>query len=191
MKEEKKNFDYKTIAVAILVLLALAFVIYFLNPVQTKEPLSYDRGMPLAPAKFADSVKQAGNIYIVMDIRNVSGDKQQGNILQCGTDFAGSEGLVGKELIVYALEEKNCTSLDRMLTTDECIANALGGVAIFIRPGEGKTIFYESKAIVGMGLNYSAKECSVRIKDTGIVVPKLNETNNSTNDSGIIAANSS
>lgn len=166
MGEEKKGFDYKTIAVVVLVLIAAVLGAYFMKPADgKKEPLNYDRGTPLGQEEFATNLNLATKLYIVMDIRNVSGDIQQGNILQCGTDFAGSEGIVGKEIIVYALEEQNCTSLDRMLTTYECISNALGGVAFFIKPGNGTTIFYEKKAIVGMGTNYTAKECSIGIKD--------------------------
>lgn len=168
-KKDKKNLvEIKTIGVILLVVLALAISYYFLGTAKKPETLAYDKGSPVPTSVFAANLQNAENIVIVMDIRNNPSEMKRGNIMQCGTDFAGSQGLVGKNITAYALEGEECLSIDGNMNINDCIKNALSGTAIFIMPGNGSTLFYEKKMIVGMGENYTFRECGIAVKNNTV-----------------------
>jgi len=163
----QKPFDMKMAAVILLGLVAiiLAYYIFGLSGqvMPGTESLRYDTGELSNSSGFVSDVQAAKKIYIVMDLRNVASDKQKNNIMQCGTDFAGSQGLVGKELSVLAIESNTCTLLNGTSDINGCIKEAMTGVGFFINSGNSTT-FFKNKIIIGIGEVYQPKSCGVNVK---------------------------
>jgi hypothetical protein len=163
-EDRNKSGTLKTIAVTLLVVLAIVVGYYLL--IQSAPSIKYDEGTEVNGTTYAAGLQKADKVTIVMDVREITSEKQRGNIMQCGTDFAGSDGLVGKELVVYALEDNKCTSLNSTsLSVNDCITDALSNFAIFIKDGS-KTAFMEKKMIVGIGEEYTFGSCKVNIKSS-------------------------
>lgn len=152
----------KNIAVLIVVISAIGLGYYFLN--QPPAEIKYDIGEKVDSSVFTEGLKGSNKVFIVMDIRNITSDKQKGNIMQCGTDFAGSDGLVEKELIVYAIEGNNCMNINSTsLKVTDCLKEAISNFAIFITGGSS-TKFMQKRAIVGVEEEYQVGSCKVNLK---------------------------
>ncbi len=118
----------------------------------------------LTYSMFAES-----KVYIIMDLRNVSDDTIRNNIMQCGTDFAGSSGLVGKNITIFALEDDKCTALEGIRTIQSCLDESKGGILSILAPN--KIIIVQSKMntaydsntiIIKVGANYTLGTCNIK-----------------------------
>jgi len=171
MAEKKKDkekstglgFDIKTAVVAVIAIIAIFFVASFMLGKEMRMELEYFKGELANSSAFSQSLASANKVYIVMDLREAN-ETQRLNIMQCGTDFAGSEGLVNKEITTYALEKDVCTTLEGMTSIETCVNNALNnGIGFYIYKGNS-TYFFKDKAIVGAGGNYQYKNCDISVK---------------------------
>jgi len=111
---------------------------------------------------FATYIQGAKQIFIVMDLRN-SVEPTRTNIMQCGTDFAGSNGIAGKPLEIMAVEGAACTMLNKTASVSECVGkiiSAANSAAIFIR-SYNDTAFYKDKLVVGVSPSYKPKDCGI------------------------------
>ncbi|MBN2122023.1 hypothetical protein JW721_03125 [Candidatus Micrarchaeota archaeon] len=165
--------DSKEIAAVVLVIALLGVAYYLTNastpPVPGEEgyaaPFLSDENTTIS--EFAQKLFYADKVAIVEDLRELDAyPLTRNNIMQCAVDFSGSEGLVGKELYVYALEGEACTSITGVKTIGECyseivmlMADASASV-IWIEKGEGP-IAYSSNILVRINEEYSQGDCSV------------------------------
>lgn len=143
--------DTKTILVFILLFAVLA-VAYVLFANQEKE---------VDPQLFLSSLKNSSSVYIVQDIRGAN-DEIRRNILQCGVDLAGSQGLasLNKNVTIYAFDDSKCTTINGENPLSEC-EDYKNAPTFYIMNGVGNH-FYENKLIIGIGENYTVKSCDVK-----------------------------
>ncbi|MDO8553408.1 MAG: hypothetical protein Q7S22_01260 [Candidatus Micrarchaeota archaeon] len=145
-------FEYKNLVVIILFLVAVAFTYFiFLNQEKTVDP-----------QQFLLSIQNTSKFYVIQDLRG-SDDIYRRNIMQCGIDIAGSQGLavLNKSIIIYALEDSKCTSFEGEKTLSEC-SNTADGIVFYISKGD-KTLFYAKKMNIGVGANYTLKSCDIKL----------------------------
>jgi hypothetical protein len=120
--------------------------------------------------EFAQNLLLAEKVAIVEDLRGLDAyPLTRNNIMQCAVDFSGSEGLVGKELYVYAFEGEACTSNEGVETIEECypeieaLSKDPSASVIWIERGSGPAA-YSSNLLVKINEQYSQGECSVTLK---------------------------
>lgn len=133
------------------------------------------------PQIFSDHLMAAQNVFIIQDLRNVTNDTIRKNIQQCGIDFAGSSGLVDKNLSIFAFEGDKCTSLDGIVDINICLDKLkFANITIQIKQAD-KTLIYKNKLLVGIGKNYPSKSCSISVQQTETTTPIIagNNTLNS------------
>ncbi len=163
--EQPKKQDsgiLKPLAALIIIILAIAIGYYILT--QAPPDVKYNEGEIVAAATFTAALQDVNKVFIIMDVRNITSEKQKGNILQCGTDFAGSAGLANKELIIYAIENETCTGLNTTnLKSADCLKEAVSNFAIFVN-GKDKTKFMINRFIVGISETYEFGSCKVNVK---------------------------
>lgn len=137
--------------ITIALLLSALFVFYRVYT-YSEPTLSYD--------EFLTYLSNAQKFYIVMDIRNVDSTVAT-NIMQCGVDFAGSLGLLGKKMFVYAIDSTSCVSENETSSISSCIPflNPSDGLVLHINGIEG-TYFYQNKALIKIEETYE-HECSI------------------------------
>jgi len=143
--------DIKTIIVVLLVVAAVALGYFFLYGEQ-----------PVEQEVFVESLENSDTVYVVMDIRNVQDEEVQRNILQCGTDFAGSSGFIGKKLVIFALNDNECATESGLKSASECENEFKNGVSFHILKGDG-TVYYRNRAEVGVNETYVTGLCGVHI----------------------------
>ena len=141
--------------ITLFLVVILVILLYFLY-------LKVDKETPVDPSVFADTVSSSDKLFIVQDLRNSDVDNRR-NLQQCAVDFAGSQKLVGKDLIFFAYEGDECTSIDGIKQVTECEFQIGGSPVIYVQAGDTDgTIFYKSKLIVNIGPVYESHMCSVR-----------------------------
>ncbi len=142
------------VGVGVAVVLVIALISFFLNPLL---------GLRSSENAFLERLRDADKVFIVMDVRG-SGEKTKQNILQCGTDFAGSPGLVGKEVIPVSFGEEGCVTANGSTSFDECMALLQngGGMIIYVKKGTGPQ-YFERGVEVGIGDQYGLGMCSIRV----------------------------
>ncbi len=123
--------------------------------------------------EFAKSLISAQNIYLVEDLRGLEKYPiSRNNIMQCGVDFAGSEGLAGKEVNVYILEGDTCSASEAganlsIKTISEChskVASAFqsdGSAVIWIEKGYTPSVYLHG-LVVRVNETYSQGMCNIR-----------------------------
>jgi len=148
------SMEPKNILVASLVVLAVLAVYVILQ----NQPVPEES--PVEPWVFVETLEKADKVYIVMDVRNASSSFESTNILQCGTDFAGSSGLAGKELVIFAMNESECATVEGKRSVQECVDEFMDGIAFHIVSGDGTT-YYKNRAEVGVNESYKMAECRV------------------------------
>lgn len=179
--------DSKELAAVILAIALLGAAYYLINEPAPPAPDEGGYGAPfLSDAnttidEFAQMLFHAEKVAIVEDLRELDAyPLTRNNIMQCAVDFSGSEGLVGKELYVYAFEGEACTSSEGVRTIDECyseieaLAKDASASVIWIERGSGPTA-YSSNLLVKINEQYSQGECSVTF-NVPIQYPEANET---------------
>lgn len=187
--------DPKQLAAALLVIVLLGAAYYLTNasppPAPEGEeayaaPFLSDSNTTIS--EFAQALFHAEKVAIVEDLRELDAyPLTRNNIMQCAVDFSGSEGLVGKELYVYAFEGEACTSNDGLKTIGECYSEIVMLIAdasaslIWIEQGEGPTA-YSSNLLVRVNEQYSQGDCSVTFN-----VPQQYPHSNETSEGGLEA----
>ncbi len=114
---------------------------------------------------FSSTLQDANVVFIIMDLRS-SVEPTRTNIMQCGTDFAGSVGIAGKPLEIMAIEGAACTLLNKTASISECvgrITSTANSAAIFIR-SHNDTAFYKNNVVVGVSQSYKPKDCGINVK---------------------------
>lgn len=178
-----KRMETKQVAVILLVLAAIAASVYVLTLPQEvppepgngeEEPAEYlppfEEGTNTTLQEFASNLLLAQTVYIVEDIRGLDEKYpiSRNNIMQCAVDYAGSPGIVGKELQVYALEGDVCTNYQGEIPIKDCYADVLEAagrmdtVIIWIEKGESPE-FYSRGIIVRVNEDYVQGMCSINV----------------------------
>ena len=151
--------------IKILISLLLVLVaIYFAYPYLTSVSSELVVGNEIDSATFNALLTDSENVFIVMDIQGINDSKIRQNILQCGVDFAGSFGLVGKNLTLYSFDtNQGCVNIERNYPISYCLKQMEMGITLYIEDSN-ETKFYTNAMRVGIGNNYTAGSCSVGIK---------------------------
>ena len=114
--------ETKQIAAVVLILAVIAVAYYVLTlpqdggngiPAEYSPPFA-EEGKNVTLDEFASSMLASSKIYVVEDIRGLEAYPiSRKNIMQCGVDYAGSPGLVGKEFTVYVYDDGDlCGTLE-------------------------------------------------------------------------------
>jgi hypothetical protein len=175
--------ETKQIVAAVLILAALGIAYYVLTlpqetvpdgdvvmPAGEYPPPFANEGENVTLEEFSANLLAASRLYIVEDLRDLERyplSKQ--NIMQCGVDYAGSPGLVGKEFSVYAFDDEDvCYTLGGTATISECYEELLAvseepGVAIiWIEQGESPEI-YSNGLLVRLSESYVQGTCKAAL----------------------------
>lgn len=166
--------DSKQIAAIAIVALLLIGAHFLLEP-QEEIPIDGEYSSPFLPEgnttleEFAQHLLLAEKVCIVEDLRDLEGYPiSRGNIMQCGVDFSGSEGIAGKELEIYVLEGEACTTVEGIRPISECYAEITSFSAdpsvsvIWIEKGDQSTA-YGKNLLVQVNELYSQGDCSVSL----------------------------
>ncbi|MBN2478462.1 hypothetical protein JXB01_04195 [Candidatus Micrarchaeota archaeon] len=110
---------------------------------------------------FQNYVLSSEKVYIVMDIRDASDNETAVKIMQCGIDYAGSQGLSPKQKEIYSFDGDGCYSsaTGNMRTIEECADEFQSGPTFYIVEGDS-TEFSKEFAWVGVNQSYDG-ECNV------------------------------
>ena len=118
-------------------------------------------GSEVNVATFNSILTNASNVYIVMDLRNVTDQKVRRNVMQCGVDLAGSMGLAAKNLTLYSFDsDVGCIGIGQTYSVGYCISDMKNGIKLYIMEGN-ESKFYTDGMKVGIGSNYTSGSCSV------------------------------
>ena len=193
--------ETKQVAVILLVLAAVAASVYVLTLPQEVPPANgdgeeeaieymppFEKGKNTTLEEFASNLLLAQKVYIVEDIRGL-GEKypiSRNNIMQCGVDYAGSPGIVGKELQVYIFEGDICTNYEGESPINDCYAEVLEAAGstdtavIWIEKGESAE-FYSRGLIVRVNEDYVRGTCSINVvrpeqEEELLLEPQANNT---------------
>jgi len=154
------NDSLKIMAILLLAVAAAVFAYYFITLKESTLKLGNEVNM----ATFSSILMEAKNVVIVMDVRSFSNYSVNQNILQCGVDFAGSQGLAGKNLTFLSLDAgDSCIGISGNYSASYCFDEMNKGVTIYVKEGNA-TKFYTNAMVVGMGSNYSANGCNIGVK---------------------------
>ena len=153
----------KTALVGLLIIIVIG-VFYFTYPWNSVS--GFDKGNEVNYDTFREILNDADKIYIVMDVRDASSVPVKTNILQCGVDFAGSYGLVGRDVTYMSLDpvEKcvigNVDGDTGIYEIDECLRMLNDGVSLYVTEGNGPE-YYTKAAMVGVNETYALGTCGV------------------------------
>ena len=173
--------ETKTAVVIVIVVLA-ALVAYI---VLTSEPTPPPRD-ETELEEFALYLQDSPDVYIIMDAREAESTEVKKNINQCGADLAGSMGLVGKTLHIFALNQTHCITLEGTRQVWDCLnefndARTTPGTSLFyIKVGDEPTI-YENELVVGINETYQYRDCNIGVIQpppaaNETIVPETNES---------------
>jgi hypothetical protein len=138
--------------------------IWFAYPYLTSPPADLVVGNEIDSATFNAILSDTQNVFIVMDIRDINDTKLRQNILQCGVDFAGSYGLVEKNITLYSFDtNQGCVGMDRNYPISYCLKQMEQGIALYAEESN-ETRFYTNAMRVGISDNYEMGSCSVNVK---------------------------
>ena len=133
----------KKIAVLLLGLASLFLIYYFVLMEKPDVPATYPQ--------FIEDLTAAGNVYIVMDLRNAT-ESSRNPIMQCGVDLASSEHLPPRNVSVLVLEGDLCYDSTGNRSISDCQNIAKGGAQFYIKSGN-MTSFYRNKLVIGVQNN--------------------------------------
>ncbi|MEM2908806.1 MAG: hypothetical protein QW590_02545 [Candidatus Bilamarchaeaceae archaeon] len=154
------------LAFLVIGIIILGVAIVYLYQATPKE---FRKGVKVNAETFSAIISDADQVYIVMDVREVSNELTKRNILQCGVDFAGSAGLIGRNVTYVSLDNHGCTvasleGLNQSRSTGDCIEMLNSdGVSLYIHEGT-ETEYYTRAAIIGVSDTYVLGTCSVNRK---------------------------
>ena len=118
--------------------------------------------------EFATNLLYADNVYIIEDVRGMEEYPiSKNNILQCAVDYAGSPGMAGKDLQVFAFDDGDiCHTFDGETAISDCYSRVLqaaeepNSVIIWIERGDAPE-FYSKGLLVRINDAYVQGLCSV------------------------------
>ncbi|MGB9719620.1 MAG: hypothetical protein ACPL06_03440 [Candidatus Anstonellales archaeon] len=147
--------DNRTVIVIILGIAAVALSYYvYINSSYWQgnvKDVLIDGRQELNSSKFSEDFLKHNCTAIIMDIRGVE-DPYRKNILQCGVDLAGSQGLVGMEMQIMGFDEGGCVDENGSKTVQECMQILNKECYIFyITKGENMSTVYEGLLVIGEG----------------------------------------
>lgn len=148
------NDKIKTIITAAIVIAALYFVYALL--------LAPAGEVPASPDEFLGALNSTNQVFIIMDLRGAPDNIIRNNIMQCGTDFAGSQGLTNKTITSFAFEGDKCTTMQGIKSVDTCLEESKNGVSIVITSTVNMTTYYKNKVKVLIGPIYKTGTCGVQ-----------------------------
>jgi hypothetical protein len=145
---------------AIIALLAAAFFLayYFI----TLPENAFVPGSEVDAETFKNIFLHSQNVFIVMDVRGVSSDVVSNNILQCGVDFASSNGMGGKVVTPVSFGNSGCVAPDGEHKPKECFSMLKDGITIYVKEGPGGARYYSNGMVVQVGSNYSLGTCGIK-----------------------------
>ncbi len=120
--------------------------------------------------EFATHLLSAQKVYLIEDLRNLSGyPMSKNNIMQCGVDYAGSPGLVGKTFTIFAFDDGEvCNTADGVMPISECYklleqaAKDQDSAIIWIERGDSPE-FYSRGLLVRVNEAYVQGLCSINV----------------------------
>lgn len=145
-----------SLSISILVLFSLLFVFGCPNTAE-------DNGKPVTKAEFLSTLTAAQQVSIIMDARNAPSAGSD-RVLQCGVDLAGSEGLAGKNLSIYAFDKTGACFGKKNTSVSECLSEAKGSTILQVKYGPENVSFFENKMIVFVNENTTAP-CLISVKN--------------------------
>lgn len=140
-----------------------AVILLFIVAVALGYSIFFGQEKTVDPQKFLAVLQNSSKLYIIQDLRGAD-DAVRRNIMQCGVDLAGSQGVaaLNKTITIYALEDSKCTTLEGVKTLTEC-SNTGDGVTFYVSKGN-QSSFYEKKLSIGIGADYTAKSCNINLR---------------------------
>jgi len=156
------------VVLAIIIVGAAILLVFNARATQAAGPApEFNKGNKINKETFLELLANSEPVYVVMDARNVSDEYTKRNIFQCGVDFAGSSGLVGKNVSIIGMDDKGCvvgslsSALNKTTTNEECIKMLnSNGIALYSHAGND-TFYYTRAAMVGVGDTYVLGSCSI------------------------------
>lgn len=147
----------KIAAVAVLVVITIVMVFFFF-----RSTVSFVPGTLVDQQTFKNQFQSTERIFIVMDVRGIKEDEVRTNVLQCGVDFAGSNGMGGKIVSYLSIGDDNvCVSPEGKASADSCFKNLNQGLTIYVHEGN-QTAIYSNGLSVGVGRIYPTGACSIK-----------------------------
>ncbi|MEW6036237.1 MAG: hypothetical protein AB1529_06500 [Candidatus Micrarchaeota archaeon] len=146
----------KTLAIAVLLVVAIAMALYFFVFAGSK----FATGQEVDAETFKGIFLDAEKVYIVMDVRSAP-DGVSNNVLQCGVDFAASSGMGGKTVTPLSMGREGCVAPDGVHTYDECFAMLKDGITIYVKDGPGGARYYSNGMVVTVGPEYKLGACGI------------------------------
>jgi len=147
----------KIIATGLLIVVALVLGFTVLTQKPSDET-------PVDKGVFLESLAASQNVYIIMDLQSVFNETVKNNVMQCGVDFAGSEGLVNKNITTFALDAGNCTRMEGQTSIASCLDESKAGVTIVVQ-NLMNTTYYKNKVVVRVGPVYTKGTCNIKIAE--------------------------
>ena len=130
--------------------------------------MEFNKGIKINQETFTNLFVDADRIYIVTDLRGADNLTKR-NIQQCGIDFAGSDGLVDRNVTYVSLNESACVaaSLDgysEAMSVNSCMEMLNSdGISLYVHEGNS-TEYYTRAAMIGVWDTYVLGTCSIAIK---------------------------
>ena len=158
MNPNPQNNDKMKIALVAVLFLALCALAYYF--IFFPNPNSFTPGSPVSVSGFKDVFLSANNVSILMDVRGLKKENTSQHILQCGVDFAGSNGMAGKNVSYFSAADDGCTSIDGRHPIEYCFSSIKNGLTIYIHEGNSTT-YYSNGMSVGVGPVYKQGTCGI------------------------------
>ncbi len=165
--------ESKKLGVIILIILAFGAGVYYFADIpwmeidneQIIENEQKENNQNLSKENFQKNLLETTEVYIIMDTRNVKNSTISDGILQCGVDFAGSQGISGKNITIIAFQDNECIGLsNESMTVNACMEQIKNKIYIHIT-SNNKTKYFEDKLIVSIDEPYEAYSCQINIKE--------------------------
>lgn len=155
-QKEDKHGGLKLVAVLVLLLIAAYLAFYFMGS-------GFKPGTELTQEEFKDIFLSAETVYIVMDVRGVNDNIISNGILQCGVDFAASNGMGGKNVTPLSMSEAGCQTATELKPIDDCIKMLEDGITLYVKGGPEQTKYYSNGMVVSVGGNYTFGTCGIKV----------------------------
>ncbi len=155
-------FDVKFIAILLLLLIAVALAYYFLIasiPQQVFTP-----GAEVNSTEFLNIFSISKEAFIVMDLRNAQNGIQSNNVMQCGIDFASSNGFGDKNVTPLSLDKSSCVTPNGVVDYATCASMMKNRLVVYVRSGNDDVRYYSNGLVVSVGQNYTLSTCGIKIK---------------------------
>jgi hypothetical protein len=167
-----KPRDWLPALKASCVVLLAVFVLWMAWHFLTLAPSNaFVPGPGVNASAFQSAFLNASHVYVVMDTRGLNGTISD-NVMQCGVDFAYSNGMGGKTVSYLSLSDSGCLEAtiagngsvmknSANQTVGGCISELDNGIVIYVESG-ANSYYYSNALVVGIGSNYTVGTCGIR-----------------------------